>query len=332
MTALLLALAFVLIVVGAIGFTNAVEWLGFRLGLAAGAIGALLAAVGTALPESLIPVIALASGGGEEARLIAIGAIIGAPFLLGTLAMLLVAGAALGFQGRRAERGKRVEPDQATARRDLRAFLLVFPFAIVLGAIGPSTGVRVAAAIAFIAAYAFYVWRTVRGGGEATEEAELTALFFDPSKNDPPSVLQIVLQFLVSLGAIVAGAELFVTEVEALAVSLGVSILILALVLAPLATELPEKANSVLWIREGKDSLAVGNITGALVFQSTIPIALGLLLTDWELDRYAIAAAVVGLIGGAVALVAVRRRAFGGTTSIAWAALLVAFAVFIAVA
>ena len=65
MVALEMLAAFVLIVGGAIGFTNAVEWLGQRLNLGAGAVGALLAAVGTALPESVIPVVALLSGGGD---------------------------------------------------------------------------------------------------------------------------------------------------------------------------------------------------------------------------------------------------------------------------
>src|SRR5215216_7248837 len=101
MVVLELLAAFVLIVGGAIGFTNAVEWLGQRLDLGHGAVGALLAAVGTALPESVIPIVALVGGGGEEATEIAIGAIIGAPFVLGTLAMVLVVGSAHLFSGRR---------------------------------------------------------------------------------------------------------------------------------------------------------------------------------------------------------------------------------------
>src|SRR5215216_4972529 len=101
MTAIELLAAFALVIGGAIGFTNAVEWLGQRLNLGEGAVGALLAAVGTALPESVIPIVALLSGGGEEATEIAIGAIVGAPFLLGTLAMVLVVGSAHLFSGRR---------------------------------------------------------------------------------------------------------------------------------------------------------------------------------------------------------------------------------------
>ena len=52
---------------------------------------------------------------------------------------------------------------------------------------------------------------------------------------------------------------------------------LLALVVAPIATELPEKFNSIIWIRQGKDTLAMGNITGAMVFQSAIPVSVALI-------------------------------------------------------
>ena len=38
-------------------------------------------------------------------------------------------------------------------------------------------------------------------------------------------------------------------------------------------------------MREGKDSLALGNISGAMVFQSTIPVGIGLIFTDWDAER-----------------------------------------------
>jgi cation:H+ antiporter len=68
----------------------------------------------------------------------------------------------------------------------------------------------------------------------------------------------------------------FVGAVQSLADSLGISEVILALVIAPIATELPEKFNSVIWIAKGKDTLAMGNITGAMVFQSAIPTLVAL--------------------------------------------------------
>jgi cation:H+ antiporter len=323
--------AFVLIVFGALVFTNAVEWLGNRLDLGAGAVGALLAAVGTALPESVIPVVALLSGGGEEKVEIAIGAIIGAPFMLATVAMLLVTASALAFRGRR-DHGPRVVIEPAATRRDLVFFLALFPVGIALGAIGLPLGWRIAGAVVLVGGYAAYVRRTVRRtGGAEDDEEDLDALTFDPSKQDPPTNFQIAAQFVVSLAAIVGGAELFVSAIESIAESLGIPLLVLALVLAPLATELPEKANSVLWMRDGKDQLALGNITGAMTFQASIPVAFGLLATSWTLDRFAIAAACIGLAGAALSLWVIPRGG-GLAPSAAWAALFTGFVVYVAFA
>ena len=63
---------------------------------------------------------------------------------------------------------------------------------------------------------------------------------------------------------IVAGAELC-GGIKFLAVQIGMPSLVLALVLAPVATELPEKFNSIIWI--GKGYFSLGNITGAMVFK-----------------------------------------------------------------
>ena len=329
-TALELLAAFVLIIGGAIGFTNAVEWLGKRLNLGAGAVGALLAAVGTALPESVIPIVALLGGGGQETVDIAIGAIVGAPFLLATLAMLLVVGSAHLFSGRR-EQGSEVTGEPAATRRDLSWFLALMPIGIVLGVASASAPLRYAGAALLLIGYGGYVRSTVKRGGDADQEEDIAPLYFDTSKDDPPSTVQMVAQFAVSLAAIIAGAELFVTGVEAIAESAGISTLVLALVLAPLATEMPEKANSVLWVRNGKDSLALGNITGAMTFQATLPVALGLVFTDWALEPQAVAAAVIGLAGGALAWWAIPRRREVGLVPVAvWGALFVGFVAYAA--
>ncbi len=318
--------AFVLIVGGAIGFTNAVEWLGHRLDLGQGAVGALLAAVGTALPESVIPVVALLAGGGKEEQEIAIGSIIGAPFLLGTLAMLLIAVSSHAFASRR-DQGADIDVHLPSTRRDLRVCLVLLPVGIAVGLLDAPAWLKIAAAAVLVVAYGVYVRATVRDGGDTEGGDELDPLYFDRSADGQPRRIRIVAQLLLSLAAIVGGAELFVGVVEEIAKSLGISTLILALVLAPLATELPEKANSILWVRRGKDSLALGNVSGAMVFQSTIPMAFGILATDWQLDRFSAGAAAAGFAGAALALYAVGRRRFGAVPALAWAGLFVAFLV-----
>jgi cation:H+ antiporter len=87
------------------------------------------------------------------------------------------------------------------------------------------------------------------------------------------------------LSIIIGGAHLFVEEVQWAATDvLGIPAAVVALLLAPLATELPEKFNSVLWISRDKDTLALGNITGAMAFQGTLPVTLGIVFTSWNLS------------------------------------------------
>jgi cation:H+ antiporter len=324
---LLLLLSFPLLLGGAVLFTNAVEWLGRELRLGQGAVGSILAAVGTALPESLIPVVALvggAHGGGD----VAVGAIVGAPFLLATIALALVGAAAYLFRGRRPH-GVGIAADSATIRRDLRAFVVLFLVAVGLG-LGAPRVLRLAGAVVLVLAYALYVYRTVRAPTADADGHALDPLYVDTTRQDPPSRLQVVGQLVLGLGLIVGGAHLFVEEVLHVAERAGLAPLVLSLVLAPFATELPEKANSFLWMRQGKDTLALGNVTGAMVFQSTLPVAFGLVFTDWQLGTPSLLAAGLGLAGAVLAYVVIARRRFGPAPILVWAALYAAFVVFVA--
>jgi cation:H+ antiporter len=322
--------SFAVILAGALMFTNAIEWAGHRLGLGEGATGSVLAAVGTAMPETLIPIVAII-GGEQGSEDVAVGAIIGAPFLLATIAMALVGISALAFSGRR-EQGARLEVDVPTLDRDLAFFLIFFAVGIAVG-LGVPDGAQIPLAIVFAIAYAVYVHWTLRGGGAVPEADEISPLYMDRSKEDEPTTGAIVLQLAVGLGAIVGGAHLFVEELVTLAEDIGIEPLVLSLVLAPLATELPEKANSFFWVRDGKDSLALGNITGAMVFQSTIPIAFGLAFTEWDLDKFAIVSGVLGLVGGVLAFWALRLRdRFEVGPVIAWITLFAGFVAYVALA
>ncbi len=323
----LLVLSFAVILAGAQLFTNAVEWTGHRLALGEGAVGSLLAGVGTAMPETLIPIVALL-GAKEGSESVAIGAIVGAPFLLATIAMALVGISALAYRGRRRQR-RHLAVHAETLERDLAFFAAFYALGLLLGW-GAPPELRLPAGIVFLGAYAVYVRMTLARGGEKQAEETLRVLILDPrNRRRPPGAL-IAIQLLVGLGAMVGGAHLFVEELLGVADRLEVEPLVLSLVLAPLATELPEKANSFLWVREGKDALALGNITGAMVFQSTIPIAIGILMTSWELDRFAVLSMVLGLAGGFVAFWALRLRGqFNATAIVAWSALYAAFLGFV---
>ena len=300
MTIIELVVSLAAILGAAILFTNAVEILGERLEMGQGAVGSILAAVGTALPETMIPVVAILGAlilgqDPQAASDIGIGAILGAPFLLTTLAMFVVGASVLGYAGRR-ENGREVVIDEEVTGHDMKYFLICFTVAAGAGIITLPSFVKIALGVALILAYGYYVWEHLSSEGADLEEVP-DNLYFWPKEPPAPTWL-VVTQLVVALAVMATGAHFFVEGVKQGSESVGIPAGLIALVLAPLATELPEKFNSIIWVRADKDVLALGNITGAMVFQSTIPVTLGLIFTPWKLNFISTFAVVVALISG----------------------------------
>jgi cation:H+ antiporter len=178
---------------------------------------------------------------------------------------------------------------------------------------------RWVAAALLIFIYAFYVREHFKAddkGGDHGDLAQLRFHRFDrraPAHPMPPRLRIVSIQVLFALGCIVLGATVFVSAVEHLAHNLGVDEVLLALVIAPIATELPEKFNSVIWVRQGKDTLAMGNITGAMVFQSTIPTVVALVFASshWAIGpgtTIAFVSAGIAFLSSAAIFIPMARR------------------------
>lgn len=273
--ALLFALSLVLIVAGSELFTNAVEWAGHRMRLGSGATGSLLAALGTALPETAVPVVALISRA-PTSDAVAVGAVVGAPFLLITMGMAVTG---MAVMTRRRHPELRVEATQV--RRDLGSFTGAF-WLLLLGVVLPRW-LRAVAAVGLLLLYARYVRATLRSGTPSETLPEpLHMLRFDEDRRGRPQAWVIAVQLVLAIAMLVGGAEVFVRALEDLAHAVDISPLLLSLVLVPLATEMPETLNSVLWIRSRSDGLAFGNVAGATTFQACLLGALGLAFTTWQ--------------------------------------------------
>jgi cation:H+ antiporter len=303
MASFLLLIALAIILASAELFTNGIEWFGRRYELGEGAVGSVLAAVGTALPETLVPIIAIVFTGTAAADDIGVGAILGAPFMLSSLAMLVTGTAVVVFTWRR-RRSLAVTVNERVMRRDLSHFLIAYALAMGAGLIHVRA-LHYALAACLVAFYGYYVWETMRGEGDL--DGDTKPLYFHRHP-EMPHRYRIFVQIGVAIVGIVVGAQIFVVEVEKLSVTLGAAPLIVSLLITPIATELPEKFNSVLWIRQRKDTLALGNITGAMVFQSTFPVSVGLLFTTWELDANGLVSGALALISGAVFYLTLRFR------------------------
>jgi cation:H+ antiporter len=280
----LLLVALLVILLGAELFTNGIEWFGHKLGLAEGAVGSVLAAVGTALPETMIPLIAILFGGGSADE-VGIGAILGAPFMLATLAMFVTGAAILATRGKR-RTGADLDINGPVLVHDMRFFGVAYATAIAVAFLPADlTWPRYAVAALLLGIYAYYVrehFQAESGSGNP-DLGPLRLHRLDrrgPAHPEPPRLRIVSVQVVIALGCIVGGAYLFVGAVTDLAHSLGADEALLALIIAPIATELPEKFNSVIWVRQGKDTLSMGNITGAMVFQSAIPTSVALVFAS----------------------------------------------------
>ncbi len=290
MDLILFLLSFIIILIGCELFTNGVEWAGKKLKLTKSAVGSILAAIGTALPETILPLIAILFLAGDAGMGIGTGSILGSPFTLSTIALFLCGLTALLLE--RSPSGV-VHVNGHIVRNNLRFFLLAYGLAAIAAFIPEEyRPIKLAIAIGLLLVYIVYIVRTLQADGETSEEDETGGLYFDTyigkitgkkvDATTEPSLGVIAVQVLISLAIIVLGANIFVNQVNEAATLLGISPVILSLLISPLATELPEMFNSILWVREGKDIFAVGNILGAMVYQSCILVFIGIVLTPWH--------------------------------------------------
>lgn len=279
----LIAMLFVILIASEL-FTNALEHLGEKLRISEGVTGSIFAAVGTALPETMVPLLAIMAGTtnvqvNEE---VGVGAILGAPLMLSTLSTSLMALAVVRSRGLRGW----VHPERSGLLRDLHFFLFAFALA-ALAMFVPQEAryTRGGFGLALVLTYFIYILLTLRASRTLVDEGhgtEAPARMFVSRLGLQTNIFTITFQLGLGLVLLVLGAKGFIHGVEGVSKALGMSALLLSLLIIPIATELPEKVNSILWIRRRKDTLAFGNITGAMVFQGTLLPAIGIMLTPWQ--------------------------------------------------
>jgi cation:H+ antiporter len=293
-------------------FVNAVEHLGRALKIGTLAVGTVLAAIGTALPESVVTGVAVTTGHQPD---IGVGAAMGGPLALATIGYGVV-GLSLLARRRRLPR-----VDTKRLGRDQAWFLAVFVVKVALGLVAfawkPWLG------LVFFAMYAWYVIGELRAGGEADED-ELAPLTL--SRSLTPGIVPVVLQTVATLAVIFLASQVFVAQLDWAGPQLGLSKAVVALLLAPVATELPEVMNALIWVRQGKVQLALSNVSGSMMVQATVPSGLGLLFTSWRFDGPLLLSGLVTMTAIVFLLVTLRRGRLSAPVLAAAACFYVVFA------
>ena len=287
-------------------FVNGVEWAGHRFDFGQKATGTILAAFGTALPESVVTFVAVVFGKTPAQKEIGIGAALGGPLVLGTIAYAVVGWTLLASRTRR--RSTLLNVNHQHLSRDQGWFLVIFGGKVALGLVAFAT--KPWCGLVFLAAYAAYFWKETRSHQDESEGA-LEPLKLRPRDVEPPTGW-ILLQTLAAVLLIFAACRVFVNQLNLLGPVTGLSPQVVALLLSPIATELPEILNAVIWVRQGKERLALANVSGAMMIQATVPTAFGLFFTPWMLSRALIWAATVTAISVLTLYLLFRRGRMSG--------------------
>src|SRR5579862_7562135 len=113
-------------------FVNGVEWVGRKFAVGQQATGSILAAFGTALPESVVTFVAVVFGASAAQKQIGIGAALGGPLVLSTIAYATV-GIVLICCRMQLPKTEAIRGDFKNLARDQGWFLVIFAAKIGLG-------------------------------------------------------------------------------------------------------------------------------------------------------------------------------------------------------
>ncbi|MFN3390291.1 MAG: sodium:calcium antiporter [Meiothermus ruber] len=228
--------------------TQSSERIGLAVGLSSFMVGVIIVGVGTSLPELVTGLFSVHQGVSE----IVSGNVLGA----NVSNLLLILGVSTVFSVLRP-----VYLGEAYIAIDLH-FLVGSAF--VLGVVMFDGVVGRVEGLCLLAVYGVYVAYLLKEGSSDSKGETRTSIA-------PRDLLLVAL----SAVGIYFGAEWTVGSLQGLATGLGVPTAIVAVTILALGTTLPELVVSIGAARQGKASLAVGNILGSCVFNALVVVGAG---------------------------------------------------------
>lgn len=275
-------------IAGGLLFTNAIEFVGYKLRWTGSFTGAVIAPVVTSSPELILFLVAVVVYGGRVGEEIGIGTLLGQPFMAATIVYpIIIAIAAVGYLIRK--RDDAVLEVERVLVVPYIVFTLLYPLVLVPTFVADAT-VKYSVGVLILASYFAYTYVMYKRGGELIEEVEEVYLgrVFDKSP-----LLMAWVQLAISVLLIFYGAKMMVYGMDALSRHIEASPMAVAILVAPLATVLPESITAIIWTARNRDTMAVGALIGEKVLYSTFYPAIGILLTSWTLDVHAMVSVVI---------------------------------------
>ncbi|HKO40415.1 MAG TPA: hypothetical protein VJU85_04075 [Nitrososphaeraceae archaeon] len=97
----------------------------------------------------------------------------------------------------------------------------------------------------------------------------------DDISDDKKKFLKAIGTFLLGATGILFGAEPFIHSLEGFSVEVGISAVVLAVIISPIAGEMPEKISMMILARKGAAgaSIAIANVLGSKILNNTLLLA-----------------------------------------------------------
>ncbi len=302
------------VLIGGWLFTNAMEYISHRYGIGASFVGAVLSPILTSLPELMVFLVALLIYGGVSGEDVAVGTVIGEPFVVSTIVypMIFII-AIIGFY-LRYRSDVVLEVDKVLVTPFI-VVVVFFPPTVLLPAFINSLQVRLVIAVLLLAIYLSYIYIMRAKQGLAIEDYEGLYVLRIVRISRLWEWLLLMTQLAVSVALLFMGSRAMVAGgIIELSRNSMLDVMGLSIIIVPTATVLPESITAAIWtLRGGRDTMAVAALIGEKVLYSTVYPAIALIVTRWSLSIEALLSViVVEAISSAMLYHVVRGEAYLG--------------------
>lgn len=244
-------------------------------------VGRVLLSIATTLPEIAIVIYAAAQGSFG----IAIGSGLGSNLLMMTLGLAIM----LIIATTRLSKAPLKQIDVSTFKNDMIFLILAAIISFVLFL----DGFNYIDAFIFMGLFAGYIILSLyemkienrekisnqnigeNNNNNNNKELIVEQEISNDTNDDKKKFLKAIGTFFLGAIGILFGAEPFIHSLEGLSVEIGISAVVLAVIISPIAGEMPEKISMMILARKGAAgaSIAIANVLGSKILNNTLLLA-----------------------------------------------------------
>lgn len=277
--------------IGSWFFTNTMEYVSSRYRVGASFVGAVLSPILTSFPELVVFLVALLLYGNVSGEDVAVGTVIGEPFVVSTIIYpIIFVIAIIGFYLH-----YRSDMVLEVDRVLVAPFIVVVAFfpTVLLPAFMNSPQVRLVIAVFLLVIYLLYIYVMRVRQGLAIEDYEGLYMLRIIRTSRLREQLLLATQLAISVALLFVGSRVMVEGIIDLSRSLMLNVMGLSIIIVPTATVLPESITAAIWTLRGRDTMAIAALIGEKVLYSTVYPAIALIVTRWSLDIEALISVIV---------------------------------------